>query len=120
MLGCEGDSNAGVGSGGCVVAMSAYMGGTRSSGVLSSACDVLEMGVVKGVGGVTCVCVCLGAGWEVEWVTGLGYISSGGTWGKWDMCLCFGCGCLGGIGGSGWSAWAKVWEGGVVLCLCVL
>ena len=21
---------------------------------------------------------------------------------------------------SGWAAWAKVWKGGVVLCLCVL
>ena len=28
------------------------MGGTRGSGVLSSACDVLEMSVVRGVGGV--------------------------------------------------------------------
>ena len=26
---CEGDGNAGVGSEGCVVAVSAYMGGTR-------------------------------------------------------------------------------------------
>ena len=34
---CEGDSNAGV------VAVSVYMGGTHGSGVLSSACDVLEM-----------------------------------------------------------------------------
>ena len=30
----EGDGNDGVGSGGCVVAVSAYMGGTRGSGVL--------------------------------------------------------------------------------------
>ena len=22
---------------------------------------------------------------------GLGFTNSGGTWGKWDMCLCFGC-----------------------------
>ena len=49
MLGCEGDGNAGVEPGGCVVAVSAYMGGTRGSGVLSSACDVLEMSVVRGV-----------------------------------------------------------------------
>ena len=33
--------NAGVGSGGGVVAVSAYMGGTRGSGVFSSAGDVL-------------------------------------------------------------------------------
>ena len=33
-----------------------------------------------------------------EWVTGfgLGVTNSGGTWGKWDMCLCFGCGGEGG------------------------
>ena len=29
-----------------VVAVSTYMGGTRGAGVLSSACDVLEMSVV--------------------------------------------------------------------------
>ena len=33
LLGCEGDGNAGVGSGGGVVALSAYMGGTCGSGV---------------------------------------------------------------------------------------
>ena len=38
---CEGDGNAGVGSRGVVVAVSGYMGGTRGSGVLSSAGDVL-------------------------------------------------------------------------------
>ena len=37
---CQGDGNAGV------VAVSAYMGGTRGSGVLSTACDVLEMSEV--------------------------------------------------------------------------
>ena len=45
LLGCEGDGNAGVGSGGGVVGVSAYMGGTRESGVLASAGDVLNMGV---------------------------------------------------------------------------
>ena len=32
-------------------------------------------------------------------MTGLGLVftNSGGTWGKWDMCLCFGCG-----GGGKW------------------
>ena len=39
MLGCEGDGNAGVGSGGGVAAVSAYMGGIRDSGVLSSSRD---------------------------------------------------------------------------------
>ena len=56
LLGCKGDSNACVGSGGCVVAVSAYMGGTRSSGVLSSAGDGLEMSVVRGVLFVWWVC----------------------------------------------------------------
>ena len=46
MLGCKGDGHAGV------VVVSAYMGGTGGSGVLSSAGDVLEMNVVRGVGGV--------------------------------------------------------------------
>ena len=32
--------------------------------VLARACDVLEMSVVQGVGGV-CECVWLGVGWEV-------------------------------------------------------
>ena len=35
-----------------MVAVSANMGGTRGSGVLSSAYDVLEISVVRGVGGV--------------------------------------------------------------------
>ena len=37
--------------------MSAYMSGTRGSGVLSSADDVLEMSVVRGVGGVCDICM---------------------------------------------------------------
>ena len=53
MLGCEGDRNAGV------VAVSAHIGGTRGSGVLSSACDVLEMSVVIGVGGACDMCMYL-------------------------------------------------------------
>ena len=52
LLGCEGDGNAGVGCGGGVVVVSAYMGGTRGSGVLASACDVLEMSGLSGEGGV--------------------------------------------------------------------
>ena len=36
---------------------------------------------------------------------GLGFTNSGGTWGKWDMCLCFGCGGVG-VGGE--------WVGGLV------
>ena len=40
LLGCKGDGNAGVGSEGGVVTVSAYMGGTRCSGVLASALQV--------------------------------------------------------------------------------
>ena len=35
------------------------MAGTRGSGVLPSACDVLEMSVVRGVGGVCDMGKCL-------------------------------------------------------------
>ena len=34
---------------------------------------------------------------------GLGFTNSGGTWVKWDMCLCFGCGGVSGVGESGWA-----------------
>ena len=47
LLGCEGDGNVGVESGGGVVAVNEYLGGTRCSCVLSSAGDVLEMSVVR-------------------------------------------------------------------------
>ena len=94
MLGCDGDGDADVGSVVGVIAMSEYLGGTHGSGVLSSACDMLEMSVVRGVGGVCDMCMCLArSGWEVlvvsGWVTGLDldFINSGGTWGKWDMCV---------------------------------
>ena len=62
--------------------------------------NVFGSGVVGGVGG--------------EWVTGLGlgFTNFGGTWGEWDMCLCFGCGGVGVgcwvLGESGWVAWARV------------
>ena len=62
LLGCEGNGNAGVGSGGGMVVVCTYMGGTRGSGVLSSAGDVLEMSVVRGVGGVCDMCMCLARG----------------------------------------------------------
>ena len=38
--------------------MSACMCGTRGSGVLSSTGDVLEMSVVRGIGGVCDMCMC--------------------------------------------------------------
>ena len=45
-----------------MVAVSAYMGVTFGSGVLSSAGDVIKMSVVRGVGGVYMYLV--RAGWE--------------------------------------------------------
>ena len=65
-----------MGSGGGVVAVSACMCGTRGSGVLSSTCDVLEMGIVRAVGGVCDMCMYLalgGVGREGgEWMRELG------------------------------------------------
>ena len=68
---------------------------------LSSTGDVLEMSVVRGVGVVCDMCMCLG------------FTNPVGTGGVLDVCLCFGCG---GVGGE-W-AWTRVGSGGVVLCLC--
>ena len=47
---------------GGMVAVSAYMGGIRGSGVLSSAGDLLEMSVVRVVCGVCDMCMCLARG----------------------------------------------------------
>ena len=52
---CDGDGNAGGMDGGSVVAVSAgheYVGGTRGSGLVSSATDVVGMSVVRGMRGV--------------------------------------------------------------------
>ena len=106
--------------------MSAYMGGTCGSGVLASAGNVLEISVVRGVGGVYDMCMCKarggvgGVGGERVTGLGLGFTNSGATWGKWDMCLCFGCSGVDGVGECGCAAWASVLEVGVVLFLCVL
>ena len=89
------------------------MSGTRGSGVLSSTGDVLKMSVVRDVGGVCDMCMCLargGVGVEgggVEWMRelGFGFTNPVGTGGVLDMCLCFGCGGVGGVGGE--------WVGGL-------
>ena len=142
LLGCEGDGNNGVGFWGGVVTVSAYMGGTRGSGVLSSAVDVLERSVVRGIGRVCDICMCLYRGGVGgvggEWVTGLGlgFTNSEGTWGKRYMCLCFGCGGVGGVGGrmggrlgpGSWGGWCYVYvccESGIYVlmagpCICIL
>ena len=54
-----------------MVAVSACRGGTRGSGVLSSTGDVHEMSVVRDVGGVCDMCMCLARGGVgVEGVSG--------------------------------------------------
>ena len=85
--------------------MSACVSGTRGSGVLSSTGGVL----VRGVGGVCDMCMCLarsgvvGAGGEWMRELVLCFTNSVGTGGVLDMCLCFGCG---GVGGVGWE-WVR-------------
>ena len=62
--------------------------------------------LVRGVGGVCDMCMCLawgGVGGEGgEWMRelGLGFTNPVGTGGVLDMCLCFGCGGVGGGGGE--------------------
>ena len=97
--------------------MSACMSGTRGSGVLSSTGDVL----VRGVGGVCDMCMCLargGVGGEWMRELGLGFTNPLGTGVVLDMCLCFGCGGVGGewVGGRGFGQGSGAV--GVVLCLC--
>ena len=93
-VGCEGDGNAGVGSGGGVVVVSACMSGTRGSGVMSNTGDVLEMSVVRGVGGVCDMCMCLARAVWVErggeWMRELG-LASPILWGQGE---CWTCVCV--------------------------
>ena len=110
--------------GGSLDVVSVYMGGTHGSVVLSSACDVLEMSVVRGVGGVCDMYMCLALG-RVESVgvraLGLGFTNPGGTGGKWDMCRCFDCSCVLWCGWC-WMEWRLVPGSGRVLwcyvCVC--
>ena len=87
--------------------MSVCISGTRGSGVLSSPDDVL----VRGVGGVCDMCMCLardGVGREGgEWMRelDLGFTNPVGTGVVLDMCLCIGCGGMGGVSGE--------WVGGL-------
>ena len=101
--------------------MSACMSDTRGSCVLSITGDVLEINVVKGVGGVCDMCMCLARGgvsgkggkWMRE--LGLAFTNPVGTGGVLDVCLCFGCGS---VARKLVGAWTRVGSGGVVLCLC--
>ena len=69
-----------------------HVGGTRGSGIVSSAADVRWMSVVGGMRGVGGVCE--------------------------NVCLSLVCGCVGGVDGEWVGGLARVWRGGVVLCLC--
>ena len=97
--------------------MSACMSGTRGSGDLSSTGDML----VRGVGEVSDMCMCLAwgrvGGEGGEWMRelGLGVTNPVGTGGVLDICLCFGCG---GVGGVGVERVGGLDQGGVGLCLC--
>ena len=110
LLGCEGDGSVGYGE--CVYGWYTWVR------CLASAGDVLKMSVVRGGGGVCDMCVCLVRGRVGgEWVTGLGFTNSGGTWGKWG----FGGGGVGvtGVGGE----WVGVqglggWDG--IMSVCVV
>ena len=61
-----------------------------------------------------CVCVWLGAAWVARGMRGLGldFTNPVGTWGVLDVCLCFGCGGVGGewVGGldQGLEGWCYV------------
>ena len=84
--------------------MSACTSGARGSGVLPSTGDVLEMNVVRGVGGVCDMCMCLargGVGGEgVEWTRefGLGFTNPVWTGGILDMCVFW-------LRWCGWCRW---------------
>ena len=54
-----------------------------------------------------------------EWLTGLGFTNSEGTWGKWYMC--FGCGGVGGVGGDWVGGLGQGLGGwGSVMSVCVV
>ena len=91
--------------------VSACMSGTRGSGVMSNTGDVLEMSVVRGVGGVCDMCMCLargGVGGEGgEWMRelGLGFTNPVGTGGVLDVCLCLDSLCRWQVQVSVYCAW---------------
>ena len=47
----------------------------------------------------------------------LGFANPGGTWGKWDVCLWFGCGGVGGVGGECVGGFGQS-LGGCYVCVC--
>ena len=89
-----------------------HVGGTRGSSIVSSAADVLWMSVVRGMRGVGGVCVWLSAAWVVsgceDWVLALTI-----RWEQFflDVCVCFGCGGVGGEGVGGLDQGLEGWGG---------
>ena len=51
---------------------------------------------------------------------GLAFTNSAGTRGVLNVCLCLGCGGVGGLGRKCVGACNWIWKSGVVLCLCDL
>ena len=85
-----------------------YVGGTRGSGIVSIAADMLGMSVgrgIRGVDGVCGMCMCLARGsvggvGGVDERIGFGLHQFSGNKGVLDVCLCLGCGGVGGVGGE--------------------
>ena len=78
---CKGDGISGVGSGGGVIAC------VCGSGVLPSTCDVLEMSVVRSVGGVCDMCMCLARGGVDGEGVGMGLRPGSGAVGWCYVCV---------------------------------
>ena len=83
-----------------------------------------QMSVVKGVGGVCDMCMCLArGGWRggcVDERIGFGLYQTCGTGGVLGMCLCFGCGGVGGVCGEwvwGWDQGRERWAGVMYVCM---
>ena len=80
-------------------------------------CLVQVTVLMRGVGGVCDMCMCLargGVGGEGgEWMRelGLGFTNPLGTGGVLDMCLCFGCGGVGGEWVGGLDKGRERWGG---------
>ena len=65
-----------------------HVGGTRGSGIMSSAVDVLGMSVVRGMRGVGGICeMCMDRGAWVESGLGLGFTNHVRRGGVLDVCL---------------------------------
>ena len=124
----EGAGKVGMGFGGICGCRECVYGWYTWFKWLSSACDWLEMSVVRGVDRVCDICMCFTRGGlggvGGEWLRRLclGFTIPGRTWGKWDMCLCFGCGGIGGVGGGG-GVGGRIgpgsgWVGWCYFCVC--